>query len=125
MNTGTVRTISAEEAEKTLAYPCFYILIGLAEPVFPLGCRAAPSQFVTLMQTKHGDARGLLSGLPVKVNWKQWRDAVVPVLEDPRWAAGTPMMREACRRNAEREWVEQIGGALRESFEARGYCLNP
>lgn len=124
MHQGPARTISAEEAQTTLAYPCFYILMERAEPVFPAASRAAPSIFVQVMQTKHGKPHDLLSGLPVSVQWKQWEDCVVPVLEDERWAVKTPMMRDAFKRGAEREWVEKIGYALKESFEDAGYTLN-
>ena len=123
MSYGPVRILSAEEAQETLAYPCFFILMELAEPVFPGASRAKPSVFVRVMQTKQGNPHDLLSGLPVSVQWKQWENCVVPVLEDARWTVRTPMMRDAFRRGAEREWVEKIGYALKESFEDAGYTL--
>jgi len=123
-NQGPARTISAEEAKTTLAYPCFYILMGLAEPVFPGASRAKPSVFVRIIQTHGGRPYDLLSGLPVDVQWKQWQEEVLPVLEDDRWKVNTPMMRDAFKRGAEREWVENIGKALYDSFEDAGYALN-
>ena len=66
------------------------------------------------MDEHHGE-------FPVVVSWDQWKEAVVPVLEDSNLQTRLPLCRRALETGRVDTWVELIGVRLRESFEAAGY----
>jgi hypothetical protein len=55
--------------------------------------------------------------LPFPVEWRQWRTAVVPVLEDETWRVDNPLWRDGERS----EYLRLLGRALRASFESAGW----
>jgi hypothetical protein len=109
-------TYSAKQIADLLCIPCVYLLAGKGQAIFPNTTRAAPSSWV--MVVRHGN----LSGLPdfprsgVTVSWRQWRDVVVPVLEDPRWDPRLNIWTGDFIR-----LKEMVCLALRQSGEAAGY----
>lgn len=76
--------LSPAEAEERLALPCLMILAGVAQPVFPTRDRGTPSPSVVIIKVRKGPDSFPMC-LPVSVDWRQWRTAVVPVLEDETW----------------------------------------
>lgn len=108
-------TRSAIQLGEDLAIPCLYLLAGKAQAVFPNTHTAAPSSWVSVMRL--GEVRDIC--FPpggVTVHWKQWRDVVVPVLDDPRWAPENPLWAERFG-----ELLVLLGLALRQSGEVAGY----
>lgn len=96
------------------------VLAGLAEPVFPLSNRGNQSPFVLVIRTKIGDPYGLGFALPVSVLARQWQDAVVPVLQDPRWDLDNPLIAAWLARSPD-EVLSLLRGALEQAFVAAGW----
>lgn len=72
---------SADELREILTIPCFYILKGMAQAAFPYSATPAPSYFVKVILVRNIRNRTHQAGFPVYVNWRQWNEVVVPVLE--------------------------------------------
>ena len=122
MRLGPAALLTPAQAEEQLPGPVFYLLAGFARPVFPQSTPCAPSPFVLI--EKHQEAPGSLMiapRFPVSVNADQWREAVVPVLEDPRFQVTTPIVQAALIVGGERGLLREIGAALRQSFVDAGY----
>jgi hypothetical protein len=118
------KILSPAEAKEQLAVPCLLILAGVAEPVFPNRDRSTPSPTVLIMGTKVPGVfwAGLpTSMLPVPVEWRQWKTAVVPVLEDERWRVRNPLNAALIRTGETVQLVEGIGLALSASFAEAGW----
>ena len=92
-------------------------------PVFPNRDRGTPSPTVLLVKIKETAPYGLTPGvLPFPVEWRQWRTAVVPVLEDDRWRVrGNPLNEATLRVGGVGDFLGQIGKALRVAFEDAGW----
>ena len=119
---GPARLLTPEEAETQLAGPAFLLLAGIAQPVFPESSVAAPSSFV-IIQRVRPSPRPFLPAiqLPVSINYEQWRDAVIPVLENPTFQVQSTVVRGALVADSGNEVVRQIGRALYQSFTDAGY----
>lgn len=114
--------LSSTEAEGQLPLPCLLILLGVAQPVFPQRDRGTPSPVVVVCKVKdlHSKWGLTTSCLPFPVEWRQWRTAVVPVLEDDRWRVrGNPVLQ--VDTDGVDELLRLIGVALRESFVEGGW----
>jgi len=118
---GPARFYSSTEAQELLAGPLFYILAGHAEVQFPSSSRAAPAPFVRIIRTSQLFGLRYLPRFPVTVQWKQWKDAVVPVLSDPRWDIQNPLNKRALSDGNVDDLIHQIGQAVQQSFQAAGY----
>lgn len=57
--------------------------------------------------------------LPFPVNWRQWKTAVVPVLEDEMWRG--PIIQGMLKRGETTTCLQLLGSALRVSFEEAGW----
>jgi len=100
--------------------PVFYLLLEVAQVRFPLSRRSSPSEVIHI--SRKGDVLDEHHGeFPVVVSWDQWKEAVVPVLEDSNLQTRLPLCRRALETGRVDTWVELIGVRLRESFEAAGY----
>lgn len=118
------KILSPSEAETQLALPCWMILIGIAEPVFPNRDRGTPSPMVLIVGTKGGSLLryGITSSpLPVPVEWRQWRTSVVPVLNDERWRSRSSLLSASMNVGSVNEIIEQIGKSLFASFVEGGW----
>jgi hypothetical protein len=82
---GRGQVLSADQLASLLAIPCYYILLGKATPAFPETAVPGPSSFVQVIQTGQVLSDAHIRVFPVYVNWRQWREVLVPVLEDERW----------------------------------------
>ena len=82
---GRGQILTANQLADRLAIPCFYLLIGRANVSFPYSSTPSPSGFVQVVLTRPPLRRGDVVFFPVTVNWRQWRDVVVPILEDHKW----------------------------------------
>jgi len=81
---GALRT--PEEIRRDLTLPVYYILLGRAQPVFSNSSTPAPSYVVTIVRVRPDrDERNEVK-FPVFVNYRQWNDIIVPILQDPRWS---------------------------------------
>lgn len=119
---GRGKLITTAEAETVLSIPVFYILHGRAKPVFPFTDVSSPSGFVLIIRT--GDIpRRHISHFPTTVHWKQWQEAVVPVLQDDRWEARTPLFSRALQDGNIDHLLNLLTGAIRVSFDNAGYGL--
>ena len=65
-----------------------------------------------------------LSTFPMVVNGKQWREAVVPVLEDDRFRTMIPLYATGLDLHRLDVLVSLIGKALRVSFTEAGYGIS-
>ena len=109
-----------ETAEALLAIPVFYILAEKARPIFPQTRTSSPSEKVLiakLAKVREVDA----PYFPTSVNWIQWEDSVLPVLEDEELKARSPLFRRALQDGRVEDWVNLVGKKLRLSFKAAGY----
>lgn len=118
---GPASILSPAQARDLLAAPVLFLLMGKAEAHFPDSSTAAPSGFVHV--TRKGNSFGVLylPRFPITVHWKQWNEAVVPVIQDPRFNIKSPLNRRAIADGNLRELIDRIGLALEQSFEAAGY----
>lgn len=117
------RLLAPSEAEEQLPVPCLLILMGVAQPVFPNRDRSGPSPVVLVVRV---DGKRLSVDvpsvvLPFPVDWRQWRTAVVPVLEDEKWRVTNPVMSALLSRGGVSEYLRLLGSALRESFSEAGW----
>ncbi len=111
------KLLSPEEAERLLPEVCYLILRGSAQPLFPLGSRSRPSQIVVVSAINTDS-----SLLPMSINWKQWRTAVVPVLEDPRWGVRNPIVSATLStEDGISNYLSLLGKALKQSFTSSGW----
>ena len=122
MRLGPSALLTPDQAALQLSGPVFYLLAGFAQPVFPQSSTSAPSPFVLIRRVR-GAPGGLMIAprFPVSVDGKQWRVAVIPVLEDPRFQIDAPMVQANLIAGGERTLLNEIGEALRQSFVAAGY----
>lgn len=79
------RTKTSEELAESLAIPVFYILQEKAQVIFPQSFTAAPSKRVRVRLLTSRVPEGIKAGFPVFVNYKQWRDVIVPILKLGLW----------------------------------------
>lgn len=83
---------TATQLADLLPTPIYLLIKGYAKPVFPGTDRSNPAVKVGIIGVEHiPDTLPTLRGsLPVWIHWTQWRDIVVPVVEDLRttWWAG-------------------------------------
>jgi hypothetical protein len=83
--TGRGRIRSPEELRRDLTLPVFYILISQAQASFPHSSTSGPSQYVAVVQVGNGIDPNHDVRFPVFVNWRQWNEIIVPILQDSRW----------------------------------------
>lgn len=81
---GRSRNRTAEELSLLLPVPLLLIVDGFASPSFPTTDRAAPSWDVGIRIKKSLPEWPTPPNLPIYINWKQWNDVAVPVLQDER-----------------------------------------
>lgn len=79
---GKGQILSVQQLAERLAVPCFYILVGKAVAAFPESSTPSPSSFVQIVRIGPVAKTVDVSMFPVTVNWRQWRDIVVPLLEE-------------------------------------------
>lgn len=114
--------LSAEQAREQLALPCFYIIMGLAVPVFPESSTPAPSRVVYIVRNKpQAVPTNHLTTLMMTVNLEQWRTAVLPVIQRDEWDIRTPLMEHALCAGRLGAELEYLGEALYRSFVEAGY----
>ena len=119
---GPAALISPQQAEDRLSGPVLYLLAGFVRAVFPQSSNSAPSPFVYIQPVRNAPwSLEIAPRFPVSINSKQWHLAVVPVLEDPRWQFNSTMIKRSLESGNQREVLQQVGAALRQSFEAAGY----
>lgn len=111
------KILSPEDAERLLPEVCYLILCGSAQPLFPLGSRSRPSSIVVVSAINTQS-----SLLPMCINWKQWRSAIVPVLEDPRWNVRNPIVSATLStEDGLSSYLSLLGKALHQSFISSGW----
>lgn len=116
------RILSPAEAQEQLPLPCLFVLLGVAQPVFPTRDRGTPSPVVLIHKVKdYGGKFGLSTAvLPFPVEWRQWQRSVIPVLEDERWRVrGNPVV--LLDTDGVDGLLADIGWALRTSFIEGGW----
>lgn len=107
---------TATQLADLLPIPVFLLLKGYAKPVFPGTDRSNPAVKVGILGIESlPDTMPLLrEHLPVWVHWTQWRDVVVPVVEDLRtawWTGINPSTGDALAL-AQNVLVPQSGGEI-------------
>lgn len=114
--------LSAEQAREQLALPCFYIIMGLAQPVFPESSSPAPSRAVYIVRNKpQAYSPNHLTTIMMTVPLEQWRTAVLPVIQRDEWDIRIPMMEHALRTERLNGELRYLGEALYRSFVEAGY----
>jgi len=110
------------QARRLLAVPVMYVLLRMAGPCFSGTSRASQSRLVDIRPFVRTDQLlpGLACGFPTTFNWKQWQTGVVPVLLDPRFDTGIPVIKDMVTRNP-REYADLLGEALGVQFHLAGY----
>lgn len=117
--------LTPDQAEEQLALPCLLILAGVAQPTFPTRDRGTPSPTVVILRTSA--ARVTIGHLPAQVlpfavDWRQWRTAVVPVLEDETWRTTNPVTAALLQSSGgSQRLIVLMGRALRASFVGAGW----
>lgn len=90
--TGIAPIRTATELADLLPIPIFLLVKGYAKPVFPGTDRSNPAVKVGIVgiETIPETIPTLKDRLPVWIHWTQWRNVVVPVVDDLRtsWWAG-------------------------------------
>ena len=109
---GRVLPYTPDEAKRVLTEPLLQVLRGRAQPVFSNRDRGAWSPTVLIVGVTGTDGRTTT----VSVGGRQWEDVVVPLLRDPLWASGNPVL------NGDAGWLSEVfGNAVREAFTVAGY----
>lgn len=115
------RNLTAEEAKEQLARPVFHVLTGSAFVCFPLSSPSAPSKFA-LFQWNSNRSFAYDGSLPIRVNGRQYHEAVRPVLLDPKLRADVPINNILlCQGPNVQIYIDRIAHALCVAFEAAGY----
>lgn len=117
------KLLSPSEAEEQLPIPCLLVFQGMAQPVFPGRDRGTPSPVVLIsrVSSKGTSLDVPYVVLPFPVDWRQWRTAVVPVLEDETWWVNKPLMLDSLSHGGLSSYLRLLGSALRQSFTAAGW----
>jgi hypothetical protein len=114
--------IDSELGFRGLAIGCFYLLAGGAFAEFPFSRVSAPSALVRIVRGIQGLLRSGDQGVfPIEVGWRQWKYAVVPVLEDPAWAVKIPVNSARLLQNRIAEYISLLESALIQSYRAAGF----
>ena len=113
--------LTSLEAQEQLTLPVVYILAGKAFPVFPKTSGSRPSPFVIIQVKSRMANLDAPLGFPITVNGEQWRNAVVPVIEDERWRPREPLFARAIQDGRIKQFLDEVGAALRFSFQQAGY----
>lgn len=79
---GKGQILSADQLADRMAVPCFYILTGRATPAFPYSSTPGPSAFVQVIRTGPVIPTIASGVFPATLNWRQWRDVIVPFFEE-------------------------------------------
>jgi len=116
------RILSAEEAARYLAVPCYLVLREFADVIFPTTTHYRPSRRVVVL----GNGKSYQSpiptqGLPIFVDGEQWNRCVVPVLKSSTFDPENL----ATWNSPPWEVVGSIGRALGVSFGEAGYGPYP
>jgi hypothetical protein len=121
---GSGANLTPKEAKDALALPVYAVLAGQAQAVFPTSNLASDSSLVGIFAHAGVSCRVSPNGktitLPIWVNGRQWRRAVLPVLQDPRWNNALPVWQATAATNLT-TLVDMLGNALAESFHEAGY----
>jgi len=117
----TPTLLSPSQAEEQLPIPCLLILQGVAQPIFSIRDRGFPSPVVLISRVRACGQDVPSVTLPFPVDGRQWRTAVVPVLEDETWRVGQPLMSSLLETGGEGEYLRLLGAALRKSFSDAGW----
>lgn len=88
---GKAPILTPTQLSERLPVPIYLMVSGFAGPFFPSTSKAAPSSAVMVYIGSEVPVsfRDHGSYFPMYFHWTQWRDIVVPVVEDPRitsWA---------------------------------------
>lgn len=116
--------LTADQAVK-LAEPCLWIVMGLAQVIFPGSGRGRPSSYVMVIKVGDplsGGGRFVppLGDEPVCLDSGQWRTCVQPLLEDrDRWDPYAPLW--VSDPNRWDQILILLRAALKNSFQTQGY----
>jgi len=86
---GQIKT--AQQLAEELAIPIYYLLVGQAQAAFPETSTPAPSSFVQVVRTGQNIDPDHVAAFPAYVNWRQWDEIVVPLIEGQLDDQDTPM----------------------------------
>lgn len=104
-----------------LSRACMYLLLGSAIPRFPFTRVSAPSEIVRIDKTPKPLINPADAALfPMNIDWKRWRECVVPVLHDEEWNAHAPLNASQIATRTD-EYLRRLESALRRSFADAGY----
>lgn len=122
-NTLTPKLLSPAEAEEQLPVPCLLIFQGVAQAIFPNRDRGTPSPVVLISRVSSRrtslDVPSVI--LPFPVDWRQWRTAIIPILQDEMWWVGRPLMRDLLACGGRSSYLKLLGSALHRSFTEAGW----
>lgn len=115
--------MTAEQAGETLAVPVFYSLIGAGFIRFPLSSAGAPSRFAEIAPQSGKTTFPSYPFLSARLNEKQYKTALIPVLENPSLKADVPVnaVLVAGGDSAVGPYIERVKQAIVASFTAAGY----
>jgi hypothetical protein len=106
---------------KGLAIACLHVLFNLAHVDFPLSTRSAPSYKVYVRAHAPLLRSGDIVYFPQVLDWRRWKNAVLPVLQDDMWAPSMPVNNRRIMQERYTEAVLLLEQALLQSFQMAGY----
>ena len=115
----TTGYLTAEQAEIELRHPVFLVMSRRAYVRFPSSSTSRPSPVVQIVETTKD--RG--TSTVYSINNEQYRDSVLPVLEDESLLVSIPVNRLLVDLGSPSvlSYIDRIGKKLRMSFQAAGY----
>lgn len=113
--------LTPAEAEVQWAIPCFYLLAGKAQAAFPQSFSGSQSGIIKVIRTSPEIVETHRGAFPAYLGWRQWKEAVAPVLEDDRWRLQIPLWGGGLGTERIETLIQMIGKALKISFETAGY----
>ena len=125
---GLGKNLSPEEAGERLALPCLLILLGLVLIDFNRSTGSSPADLVYIRRAANSHKAQMLLGTEYRlesnilpINGKQWKTAVVPVLEKPENDMSLPINRVLLTTGGAPQILSRLREDLVASFQAAGY----
>lgn len=115
--------LTAEQAKVKLATPIALLLLGQAQLNFVGSSASSPARYVEIKPGRGCNTPPNRMLRTCRLNLKQYREAVLPILNDESNDPQTPINNVdiAEKKPLIQRYVEHLGEKLRKSFEEAGY----
>ena len=115
--------LTPQQAKKQLTLPLYAVITGQAHAEFRESNLASPGSMVAIVPNNGSCASlpgGRAFGTAIRVNGRQWRLAVLPVLQSQQFTPGSPSAGLVGPGNWS-YYLEALGTAIAQSFSDAGY----